>query len=103
MAQYGLSQSPVFKESGDMYETSPFGMRTLNGKTYKHCGVDVVRYVGYNALATIVAIADGKVTAVKNTVTGVDHRRNLEGNYVCIDHGGGIALRSIFRKHLASC
>lgn len=99
MAQYGLSQSPVFKESGDMYETSPFGMRTLNGKTYKHCGVDVVRYVGYNALATIVAIADGKVTAVKNTVTGVDHRRNLEGNYVCIDHGGGMVSKYFHLKH----
>ena len=99
MGQYGLSQSPVFKESGDIYETSPFGMRTLGGKTCKHYGVDVVRYVGYNTTATIVAIADGKVTAVKNTVTGVDHRRNLEGNYVTIDHGGGMVSKYFHLKH----
>lgn len=90
MARYGLSKSPVFKESGDINETSPFGEK--RGR-YIHKGVDVVRYIGYNTTATIAAIADGKVIAVKNTVTGVDHRRNLEGNYVCIDHGGGMVSK----------
>lgn len=99
MSKYGLSQSPVFKEAGDIWETSPFGMRTLNGKTVNHKGVDVVRYVGYSALATIVAIADGKVTAIKNNVQSVDHKNNLAGNYVTIDHGGGIVTKYYHLKY----
>ena len=96
MARYGLSQSPVFKEPGDMNETSAFWEMRGN---VPHKGVDVVRFAGWNTTATIVAIADGKVTAVKNTVTGVDHRRNLEGNYVCIDHGGGMVSKYFHLKH----
>ena len=99
MSKYGLSQAPVFKEQGDIYQTSPFGKRTLNGKVVNHKGVDVVRYIGYNALATIVAIAGGKVTAVKNTVQGVDHKSNLAGNYVAIDHGGGIVTKYYHLKY----
>ncbi len=99
MAKYGLSQSPVFKEKGDINETSPFGKRTLNGKVVNHKGVDVVRHIGYNTTATIVAIADGKVKAVKNTVAGVDHKKNLAGNYVDIDHGGGMVSRYFHLKY----
>ena len=96
MLAYGLSQAPVFKEPGDICETSPFG--ETRGRV-KHKGVDVVRNVGYNTTATIVAIAAGKVTAVKNTVTGVDHARDLEGNYVTIDHGGGIVTKYFHLKY----
>lgn len=88
--KYGLSQAPVFKEAGDIYETSPYGEKRGN---YIHKGVDVVRNIGRNTTATIVAIADGRVIAVKNTVKGVDHVKNLEGNYVSIDHGDGLVSK----------
>ena len=88
--KYGLSQAPVFKEPGDIYETSYFG--EMRGDI-PHEGVDVVRNIGRNTTASIVAIADGKVIAVKNTVTGVDHKKNLEGNYVSIDHGNGLVSK----------
>ena len=96
MGKYGLSKAPVFKETGDIYETSAYG--EMRGKT-PHKGVDVVRYVGYNTLATIVAIADGKIKAVKNTVVGVDHQKNLIGNYVDIDHGDGMVSRYFHLKY----
>ena len=96
MGRYGLSQAPVFKEAGDINETSPFGEKR-GSKTHK--GVDVVRYSGGSTTAYITAIADGKVTAVKNTVTGVDHNTNLEGNYVCIDHGGGMVSKYFHLKY----
>lgn len=95
MTRYGLSQSPVFKEPGDINETSPFGEKR---GSYIHKGVDVVRHVGYNTTATIVAIADGKITAVKNTVTGVD-KRHPEGNYVDVDHGNGMVSRYFHLKY----
>ena len=88
--KYGLSQAPVFKEPGDIYETAPFGEKRGN---YTHKGVDIVRNVGSNTTANIVAIADGKIIAVKNTVKGVDHKNNLEGNYVSIDHGNGFVSK----------
>ena len=94
--KYGLSQSPVFKETGDIYETAPFGEKRGN---YTHKGVDAVRNIGYNTTATIVAIADGRVVAVKNTVKGVDHKKNLEGNYVSIDHGNGLVSKYFHLAH----
>ena len=96
MGKYGLSKCPVFKETGDAYETSPFGEKRGN---YTHKGVDLVRNVGYNTTATIVAIASGTVTAVKNTVTGVDHVNNVEGNYVVVDHGGGMVTKYYHLKY----
>ena len=94
MGIYRLTQAPVFKEPGDIYETSPFGEKR---GTYIHKGVDVVRNIGYNTTATIVAIADGTVTAVKNTVTGVT-KAHPEGNYVDVDHGGGLVSRYFHLK-----
>ena len=95
MKKYGMKKAPVFLEAGDVCETSPYGEKRGN---YIHRGVDVVRNVGYNTTATIVAIADGKVTAVKNTVTGVT-KAHPEGNYVDIDHGGGMVSRYFHLKH----
>lgn len=88
--KYGLTQSPVFKEPGDIYETAPFNQKRTD---YIHKGVDIVRNVGWNTTATIVAIADGKVKTVKDTVLTIDHNRNLEGNFVDIDHGSGLVSR----------
>lgn len=96
MGKYGLSKCPVFKETGDAYETSPFGEPR---GSYTHKGVDLVRNVGYNTTATIVVIASGTVTAVKNTVTGVDHVHNVEGNYVVVDHGGGMVSKYYHLKY----
>ena len=57
MGIYRLTQAPVFKEPGDIYETSPFGEKR---GTYIHKGVDIVRRVGGgNTTATIVAIDHG--------------------------------------------
>ena len=96
MGKYGLSECPVFKEAGDAYETSPFGEKR---GTYTHKGIDIVRHIGYNTTATIVAVADGTVTAVKNTVTGVDHVNDVEGNYVVVDHGGGMVTKYFHLKY----
>lgn len=96
MQRYGLTKAPVFKEQGDINETSPFGEKR---GAYIHKGVDIVRHIGRNTTATIVAIADGTVTAVKNTVTGVDHRQNREGNYVVLDHGGGTVTKYFHLKY----
>lgn len=96
MGKYGLSKCPVFKETGDAYETSPFGEKR---GTYTHKGVDIVRNIGYNTTATIVAIADGVVTMVRTSVIGVDHKKNVEGNLVEINHGGGMVSKYFHLKY----
>lgn len=90
MGKYGLPKCPVFKEDGDAWETAPFGERR---GTYTHKGVDIVRHVGCNTTATVTAIADGTVIGVRTTVTGVNHAAEVEGNYVAIDHGGGMVTK----------
>ena len=74
----------VFKQ-GVHHMTSPFGMRTLNGRTSMHNGVDVIGN-GW-ACDYIVAFADGKVTDVLNTCSG---KTPATGNYVVIDHGNNV-------------
>ena len=90
MGKYGLAKCPVFKEDGDAWETAPFGERR---GTYTHKGVDIVRHIGSNTTATITAIAGGTVIGVRTTVTGVNHAAEVEGNYVAIDHGGGMVTK----------
>ena len=67
--------------------SSPFGPRSIpvNGKEYNnyHYGVDIT------TLGTVVAIADGIVTAVRKTVQGYSESL-ASGNYVTISHGNGI-------------
>ena len=78
------AKKSVFKEKVH-YMTSPFGMRTMNGKTSMHNGIDLIGK-SY-ACDYIVAFADGKVTAMLNTCGGSSPST---GNYVTIDHGNGV-------------
>lgn len=71
-------------EGGGHVLTSPFGTRTLNGKTSTHQGVDLVGK-GYT-LDYIVAYDDGTVTAALNTCSG---KTPSMGNYVQIKHNDG--------------
>lgn len=77
---------PVLQR-GIHYMTSPYGMRTLNGQTKMHNGVDLVSYLdGATTIDYIVAYADGIVTA-----NGFDGAR---GYYLMIDHG---TFRTIYQ------
>lgn len=78
------AKQSVFKEKVH-YMTSPFGMRTLNGKTSMHNGIDLIGKA--YACDYIVAFADGKVTAMLNTCGGSSPST---GNYVTLDHGNGV-------------
>lgn len=66
------------------YISSPFGMRTLGGKTKMHKGIDIC-VVGGSQGKTISAAAGGKVVlAYKSGYNGG------YGLYVVIDHGNGV-------------
>ena len=70
---------PVLQR-GIHYMTSPFGMRTLNGKKEFHYGIDLVSYLdGCTTIDYIIAYADGTVIANR-----YDDER---GYYITIDHG----------------
>lgn len=62
------------------YISSPFGPR--EGHTYPHTGIDIAAG----------GIAGHPILAANNgTVIIVDHLHRIYGNYVVIDHGGGIS------------
>lgn len=65
---------------GNYKITSPFGERTspIPGASSNHRGIDIGTSVG----DPIVAAADGTVI--------VATYNSAEGNYICIDHGGGV-------------
>lgn len=94
---------PVFLEEGEMNVTSPFGYRTSpsTGKRTMHKGVDLTRWAGYSALATITAFEDGVVRYVFDKVPGVDHDsdENSAGNYVVITHADGYVTKYFHLKH----
>ncbi len=76
--------------------TFTFGNKILNGKPYNHTGLDIVR--SPSNLDTIVAAQKGRVKAVVSNVTG----RNLNkgyGNYVELEHGGGISTKYCHLKY----
>ena len=72
----GVLQSPFAGRGFRL--TSPFGMRTLQGITRMHNGVDIVDNAG--AGATIHAVYDGEVVRKSNDTDGYGH-------YIVIDHG----------------
>ncbi|MBR5011222.1 MAG: peptidoglycan DD-metalloendopeptidase family protein, partial [Clostridia bacterium] len=101
---YKMGKVPVFLEDGDMRLNSPFAPRTdpISGKkNTPHKGVDIVRFTTYATTATITAIADGVVTAVKTSVKGVDtaNSANSAGNYVTVDHGNGWVTKYFHLKY----
>lgn len=73
-----------------IYISSPYGMRTLNGVSKKHNGIDLgwsSKYGGQNT--PILAAADGVVIAAVDGKNN-DTRTSTYGNYVILDHGDGI-------------
>ncbi len=78
--------------SGDMiwplpydntYVSSSFKMRTLNGVTKQHNGIDICRWSG-TSNQNVVAVKEGTVTTARKYDGGG------YGKYVTIDHGNGV-------------
>ncbi len=73
-----------------IYISSPFGKRTLNGKTRAHNGIDLgwsSKYGGQNT--PILAAADGVIeTSVDGRIN--DTSTSTYGNYIVINHGKGV-------------
>ncbi len=76
----------------DAYISSSFKMRTLNGQTRQHNGVDTCRWAGTMG-ADIIASKGGTV-AVANWGYGGGY-----GNYVVINHGNGVTT---YYAHLSN-
>ncbi len=92
---YGLARCRVFEREGDFMETSPFGWRVhpATGERKFHGGVDGAVWTGA-ALGEswIVAPLAGVVAEARDGVPGFD-REKPEGNFVELDHGGGLRTR----------
>ena len=92
---YGLARCRVFEREGDFMETSPFGWRVhpATGERKFHGGVDGAVWTG-SALGEswIVAPLAGVVAEARDGVPGFDRDRP-EGNFVELDHGGGLRTR----------
>ena len=101
----GLTQSPVFKELGDVKVTAEFGKNVKDyptaGKTGDHNGIDIVRSTdGKNSTsATICAIADGTVTAQRKWVKGFKADSATGGNCVYIKHSDGMTTKYLHLKY----
>lgn len=67
--------------------SAPFGEHWLNGKMRNHTGIDLPGQK--NQKEVVVAVAPGKVVAVRNNIKGFSSTYS-SGNYVTIDHGNGI-------------
>ena len=76
---------PILTEGETYKVTSPFGMRVdpvTGNPRARHDGIDLVLWKGWGALSAVGAAWDGIVKTVS-----YDGSR---GNYVVIDHGGGV-------------
>lgn len=98
----GLSQCPVFVESGDVYVTTEFGKNIPDyptpGKTGDHWGLDIVRYVdNKTTTATICAIADGIIYAQRKYVKDGE-KSPSGGNCVYIRHEDGTLTKYLHFK-----
>ena len=82
-------------KSGTVRVTSPYGMRTLDGVTAMHKGVDLV-----GTVKTIVAPCDGKIGWAGAAQDKASGGRTWEwGNYVRLETADGYA---IYLCHMAS-
>ena len=68
----------------DTYVSSSFKMRTLNGVTKQHNGIDICRWAGTLG-ANVVAVKDGTVEVAYKSGNNGGY-----GLYVVIDHGNGV-------------
>ena len=75
------SGSLVWPAVGVYKVSSPYGYRTLGGRTRFHSGIDLAN--GHSAGHTVVAAAAGTVTTAKYS--------SGYGYYVVINHGGGMS------------
>ena len=81
---------PLFKESGTIAVTSPFGPRDGGF----HYGLDTTLWKGtYGTFGTIQAFADGKVIDIWDQETDNKNYQQSSGNRVMIDHGNGYQTR----------
>ena len=78
---------------GDTYVSSSFKMRTINGVTRQHNGVDICRWAGTSG-ATIVAVKGGTVEAAYHS--GYNGGFGL---YVVVNHGNGVKT---YYAHMSS-
>lgn len=77
----------------DTYVSSSFKMRTLNGVTRQHNGIDICRWAGTHG-AQIVAVKEGTVETAVYSGYGGGY-----GLYVVINHGEGVKT---YYAHLSS-
>ncbi|MBQ7115503.1 MAG: peptidoglycan DD-metalloendopeptidase family protein [Clostridia bacterium] len=77
----------------DTYVSSSFKMRTLNGVTRQHNGIDICRWAGTHG-AQIVAVKEGTVETAVYSGYGGGY-----GLYVVIDHGEGVKT---YYAHMSS-
>lgn len=77
----------------DSYVSSSFKMRTLNGVTRQHNGIDICRWGGTHG-AQIVAVKEGTVEVANSSGYGGGY-----GLYVVINHGEGVKT---YYAHLSS-
>ena len=86
---YALCAACHVLAGGDEWVTSDYGARTdpVTGKTGAfHHGIDLISGGGER---TVMAFADGKVTATRNRYSGPTTDGSA-GNYIRLDHGGGM-------------
>jgi hypothetical protein len=86
---YALNAARHVLLGGDEWVTSDYGARTdpVTGKTGAfHHGIDLISGGGER---TVVAFADGKVTATRNRYSGPTADGSA-GKYIRIDHGYGV-------------
>lgn len=104
MARIIDKQCPIFEEEGTIKITTDYGKDIpdypTDGKTGDHWGLDIVRGIdeGKSATATIVAIADGVITAQRKWVKGFA-KSPAFGNCVYIKHENGMVTKYAHLKY----